>query len=33
MDFLLGAVVGAAGFWAWEKWGHMIPFLGKKSGN
>jgi len=32
MEFLIGVVVGAVGFWAWGKWGHMIPVIGKKNG-
>ena len=29
MDFLMGVVVGAVGHWAWGKWGHMVPVIGK----
>lgn len=30
MDFLIGVVVvGAVGWWAWGKWGHMVPVIGK----
>lgn len=24
MDFIIGVVVGVAGLWAWQKWGHIV---------
>jgi hypothetical protein len=30
MEFIIGVVVGAVGWWAWSKWGHMLTSLNKK---
>ena len=30
MEFIIGVVVGAVGWWAWGKWGHMLTSLNKK---
>ena len=29
MDFIIGVVVGVVGWWAWCKWVHMVPVIGK----
>ena len=29
MDFIIGVIVGAVGWWAWGKWGHMLTSLNK----
>jgi hypothetical protein len=31
MDFIIAVVVGAAGLWAWQKWGHIV--MAKIKGN
>lgn len=30
MEFIIGVVAGVVGHWAWGKWGHMVPIIGKK---